>query len=224
MKQVILILALILTSLLSSFAQHKLPGLPYKYSALEPFVDSTTMYIHINNHHAAYVNNLNKALEEYPELQNKSIEELLKKLNKLPDNIQKVVRNSGGGHFNHCLFWRVLAPAETVFMSAKLEKVIMKNFESVDAFKAQFEKAATSQFGSGWAWLVKLPSGKLRIISTNNQDNTLMPTAEVKGKPILTLDLWEHAYYLKYQSKRAIYIKSFWNIVNWAEVEKIYNE
>ena len=224
MKQVILILALILTSLLSSFAQHKLPGLPYKYSALEPFVDSTTMYIHINNHHAAYVNNLNKALEEYPELQNKSIEELLKKLNKLPDNIQKVVRNSGGGHFNHCLFWRVLAPTETVFMSAKLEKVIMKNFESVDAFKAQFEKAATSQFGSGWAWLVKLPSGKLRIISTNNQDNTLMPTAEVKGKPILTLDLWEHAYYLKYQSKRATYIKSFWNIVNWAEVEKLYNE
>jgi Fe-Mn family superoxide dismutase len=224
MKQVILTLALILTALFSGFAQHKLPGLPYKYSALEPFVDSTTMYIHLNNHHATYVNNLNKALEKYPELQNKSIDELLKSLNKLPVDIQTVVRNSGGGHFNHCLFWTVLAPAETAPMSAKLEKLIMKNFESVDAFKAEFEKAATSRFGSGWAWVIKLPSGKLRIISTANQDNSLMPTSEVKGKPILTLDVWEHAYYLKYQSKRAAYIKAFWNIVNWTEVERLYFE
>jgi len=224
MKQVILTLALILTALFSSFAQHKLPGLPYKYSALEPFVDSTTMYIHLNNHHAAYVNNLNKALEKYPELQNKSIEELLTGFNSLPADIQTVVRNSGGGHYNHMLFWKILAPAKTTSISEKMEKAIIKDFKSIDAFKAEFETAAASRFGSGWAWLIKLPSGKLSIVSTANQDNNIMQIAEIKGKPILALDVWEHAYYLKYQSKRAAYIKAFWNIVNWTEVERLYNE
>jgi superoxide dismutase, Fe-Mn family len=221
MKRFNLLLVLFFSISLLSFGQYKLPDLPYKYSALEPYIDSTTMRIHHDLHHAAYVTNLNKALEKYPELYKKSVLELIQNLDKLPADVQTAVRNQGGGVYNHSFFWKIMAPVGTANMSAKLEKVLIENFGSVDAFKAEFEKAAIGRFGSGWAWLIKLPSGKLRIISTPNQDNPLMSIAEVKGKPVLTLDVWEHAYYLKYQNKRAAYAKAFWNVVNWTEVEKL---
>jgi len=221
MKRTNLSLILFLACTMVVFGQFKQTPLPYKYSALEPYIDSTTMYIHFNNHHATYCANLNKALEKYPELYKKSVIELIQGLNDLPADIQTAVRNQGGGFYNHSLFWTMMAPAGTAPLSPKLEKILTENFGSVDAFKIEFEKAAASRFGSGWAWLIKDPSGKLRIISTANQDSPLLPMAEVKGKPVLTLDVWEHAYYLKYQSKRAAYIKAFWNVVNWTEVEKL---
>ena len=204
-----------------SFGQFKLPALPYKYNALEPYIDSTTMRIHHDLHHATYVSNLNKALEKYPELYKKDVLELIQNLNQLPAEIQTAVRNNAGGVWNHSFFWTIMAPAGTATISAKMEKMLIANFGSVDNFKAEFEKAAVGRFGSGWAWLIKDSSGKLRIISTPNQDNPLSPNAEVKGTPVLTLDVWEHAYYLKYQNKRAAYAKAFWNVVNWTEVEKL---
>lgn len=221
MKRIILSLSVIFLVILSLSAQYSLPKLSYSYSALEPYIDSTTMYIHYNNHHAAYVNNLNAALKNYPELQKKSLAELLQNINILPVEIQTAVRNNGGGHYNHTLFWSLLAPPNSTKMSKKLKKELERNFQSIDNFKAEFEKAATGRFGSGWAWLIKDNNDKLQIISTPNQDNPIMPFAEVKGTPILTLDVWEHAYYLKYQSKRADYIKAFWEVVNWVEVEKL---
>lgn len=221
MKRLKLLTILLFSISLLSFGQFKLPALGFKYNALEPYIDSTTMYIHYNFHHATYVNNLNKALEKYPELYKKDILDLIQHLNELPADIQTAVKNNGGGYYNHSFFWTVLAPAGTANMSPKLEKILVDNFGSVDAFKAEFEKAAVGRFGSGWVWLIKEPSGKLRIISTANQDNPLMPMAEVKGKPVLTLDVWEHAYYLKYQNKRAAYAKAFWNVVNWTEVERL---
>jgi len=221
MKRTNLSLILFLACTMVVFGQFKQTPLPYKYSALEPYIDSTTMYIHFNNHHATYCANLNKALEKYPELYKKSVIELIQGLNDLPADIQTAVRNQGGGFYNHSLFWTMMAPAGTAPLSPKLEKILTENFGSVDAFKIEFEKAAASRFGSGWAWLIKDPSGKLRITSTANQDSPLLPMAEVKGKPVLTLDVWEHAYYLKYQSKRAAYIKAFWNVVNWTEVERL---
>ena len=147
--------------------------------------------------------------------------ELIQNLNQLPAEIQTAVRNNAGGVWNHSFFWTIMAPAGTATISAKMEKMLIANFGSVDNFKAEFEKAAVGRFGSGWAWLIKDSSGKLRIISTPNQDNPLSPNAEVKGTPVLTLDVWEHAYYLKYQNKRAAYAKAFWNVVNWTEVEKL---
>jgi len=206
------------------FGQYKLPDLPFKYSALEPYIDSTTMRIHRDSHHAGYTSNLNKALEKYPELYKKEALELLKNLDELPADIQTAVRNNGGGYYNHCFFWTILAPAGTANMTPKLEKKLIDNFGSIDAFKAEFEKAAISRFGSGWVWLIKGVDGKLSIISTANQDNPLMQDAKVKGIPVLTLDVWEHAYYLKYQSKRAAYAKAFWNVVNWREVERLIGE
>ena len=221
MKRLKLLTILLFSISLLSFGQFKLPALGFKYNALEPYIDSTTMYIHYNFHHATYVNNLNKALEKYPELYKKDILDLIQHLNELPADIQTAVKNNGGGYYNHSFFWTVLAPAGTATMSPRLEKILVDNFGSVDAFKAEFEKAAVGRFGSGWVWLIKEPSGKLRIISTANQDNPLMPMAEMKGKPVLTLDVWEHAYYLKYQNKRAAYAKAFWNVVNWTEVERL---
>lgn len=221
MKRINVSIILFLTAITVAFGQFKLADLPYKYSALEPYIDSTTMRIHHDVHHATYTSNLNKALEKYPELYKKGITELLQNLNEVPTDIQMAVRNHGGGYYNHTFFWSIMAPAGTANMSAKMEKLLIDNFTSVDAFKAEFEKAATSRFGSGWAWLIKEPSGKLRIISTANQDSPLLPMDEVKGTPLLTLDVWEHAYYLKYQSKRAAYAKAFWNVVNWTEVEKL---
>jgi superoxide dismutase, Fe-Mn family len=207
-----------------SFGQFKLAPLPFKYNALEPYIDSTTMYIHYNFHHTTYLNNLNKALEKHPELYKKDILELIQGLNDLPADVQTAVRYNGGGFYNHSLFWTLLAPAGSANMSPKMEKILTGNFKSVDAFKAEFEKAALGRFGSGWVWLIKDSSGKLRIISTPNQDNPLMPNAVIKGKPVLTLDVWEHAYYLKYQNKRAAYAKAFWNVVNWTEVEKLVEQ
>jgi Fe-Mn family superoxide dismutase len=224
MKRILISIAVWLVALVSSFAQFSVPELPYKYDALEPYFDSTTMYIHLNNHHASYVNKLNTTLADYPELQKKSLDEILGNLNELPVIIQTTVRNTGGGHYNHSLFWKILAPAGSTKMSNKLSKILKWNFGSVDNFKLEFEKAATSQFGSGWAWLVKEPSGKLTISSTANQDNPIMADSKVKGKPDLALDVWEHAYYLKYQSKRAAFSQAFWNVVNWDEVEKLILE
>lgn len=221
MKRFNSLFILFLTVPLLSYGQYKLSPLPYKYNALEPYIDSTTMRIHHDLHHATYVTNLNKALEKYPELYKKTELELIQNLTQLPKEIQTAVRNNGGGVYNHNFFWKIMAPAGTANMSAKMEKMLIDNFGSVDAFKAEFEKAALGRFGSGWAWLIKDASGKLLITSTPNQDNPLMPTAEVKGKPVLTLDVWEHAYYLKYQNKRAAYAKAFWNVVNWTEVEKL---
>jgi Fe-Mn family superoxide dismutase len=183
-----------------------LPALPYAFDALEPHIDRLTMEIHHDRHHKAYVDNLNKALPGTT----KSIEEILASVSSQP----VAVRNNGGGHWNHSFFWNVLAPAKGSKPSVALAKQIDTDFGSFDAFKAEFAKAATSRFGSGWAWLIK-KDGKLVISSTPNQDNPLMDLAEVKGKPILALDVWEHAYYLKYMNKRADYIAAFWNLVNW---------
>jgi superoxide dismutase, Fe-Mn family len=221
MKRFKTILFIFCTISLVSFGQFKLPVLQFKYNALEPTIDSTTMYIHYNFHHAAYTNNLNKVLEKHPELYKKDILELIQNINKLPADIQTAVTNNGGGYYNHSFFWSILAPAGTTPMSPKLEKILIENFGSMDAFKAEFEKAAVGQFGSGWAWVIKEKTGKLRIISTPNQDNPLMQKAEVKGKPVLCIDVWEHAYYLKYQNKRIAYVKAFWNVVNWTEVERL---
>ncbi len=218
-----IIFSLLATFILTTgaFAQHSLPLLPYKYTALEPYIDSVTMRIHHQNHHAAYVNNLNKALEKYPEWQSKSLIELQESIESLPADIQSAVRNNGGGHYNHSLFWELLAPAGTSKISKKTENALIKNFGSVNDFKEQFAKAATGRFGSGWAWLVQSPDGKLSILSTANQDNPLMKSVLGNVQPILALDVWEHAYYLKHQSRRAAYINDFWNVVNWDKVDKL---
>ena len=183
-----------------------LPSLPYAFDALEPHIDRLTMEIHHDRHHKAYVDNLNKALPGTT----KTLEEILGSVSTQP----VAVRNNGGGHWNHSFFWNVLAPAKGSKPSATLAKQIDTDFGSFDAFKTEFAKAATSRFGSGWAWLIK-KEGRLVISSTPNQDNPLMDLAEVKGQPILALDVWEHAYYLKYMNKRADYIAAFWNLVNW---------
>lgn len=183
-----------------------LPALPYAFDALEPHIDRLTMEIHHDRHHKAYVDNLNKALPGTT----KTLEEILAMVSTQP----VAVRNNGGGHWNHSFFWNVLAPAKGSKPSAALAKQIDTDFGSFEAFKAEFAKAATSRFGSGWAWLIK-KEGRLVISSSPNQDNPLMDLAEVKGQPILALDVWEHAYYLKYMNKRADYIAAFWNLVNW---------
>jgi Fe-Mn family superoxide dismutase len=187
-------------------APFTLPALPYAFDALEPHFDKLTMEIHHDRHHKAYVDNLNKALPSTT----KSLEELLATVSSQP----VAVRNNGGGHWNHSFFWQLLAPATAKQPSAALLAQIQKDFGSLENLKVEFGKAATSRFGSGWAWLL-VKEGKLVISSTPNQDNPLMDVAEVKGKPILALDVWEHAYYLKYQNKRADYINAFWNVVNW---------
>jgi len=222
MKRINFLVTLLVFGFSLVFGQYKLPELPYAYGALEPYIDSTTMRIHHDAHHANYVNNLNKTLEKYPEYSKTDIVTLLKNINKLPIEIQTAVRNNGGGHYNHSLFWTIMAPPNTTKMSAELENALIKNFGSVDDFKAKFEAAAIGRFGSGWAWLLKKPTGELYVESTANQDNMLMPFNTLKGKPILILDVWEHAYYLKYQSKRAAYVKAFWNVVNWDKVSELY--
>lgn len=196
---------------------HQLPPLPYAFDALEPHIDAQTMEIHHDRHHATYVNNLNAALEGHPDLQAKSVEELISNLDAVPESIRTAVRNNGGGHANHTLFWEILSPNGGGAPSGALADAINATFGSFDNFKAEFTKAATGRFGSGWAWLV-VDNGKLAVTSTPNQDSPLM-----EGKtPILGLDVWEHAYYLKYQNKRPDYINAFWNIVNWDEVSKRY--
>ena len=195
----------------------ELPTLPYALDALEPYIDKATMEIHHGKHHNAYVTNLNKALEG-SELTNKSIEELLANISKAP----AAVRNNGGGHYNHSLFWTLLSTQGAKSPSGELAEAINKKFGSLDKFKEEFAAAATTRFGSGWAWLIS-NGGNLEITSTPNQDNPLMDIAEKKGTPILGLDVWEHAYYLKYQNKRPDYIAAFWNVVNWDVVQKLYS-
>lgn len=197
---------------------HQLPALPYANNALEPHIDETTMMIHHDRHHNAYVTNLNAALESAPELQSKSIEELIADLDSVPESIRTAVRNNGGGHANHSLFWEVIGPNGGGAPSGALAAAIDSELGGLEQFKADFAKAATTRFGSGWAFLAVDSEGKLSVYSLPNQDSPIM-----EGKtPILGLDVWEHAYYLNYQNKRPDYIAAFWNVVNWSEVEKRY--
>lgn len=193
--------------------KHELPKLEYDFAALEPYIDEETMKIHHGKHHQAYVNNLNAALEKYPDLQKKSVTELIRDLDSVPEDIRTAVRNNGGGHLNHSHFWKWMAKAEGQMPEGELLDAINASFGSFEAFKEVFSKAAATRFGSGWAWLV-LNGGKLEVVSTPNQDN---PISEGKT-PILGLDVWEHAYYLKYQNRRPDYIKEWFNVVNWKEV------
>lgn len=196
----------------------ELPKLPYAEDALEPYIDAQTMNIHHTKHHQAYINNLNAALEKHPELANKSLEDLLSDLNALPEDIRTAVRNNGGGTWNHNMFWEIMAPKMGGSPTGELIRVLEASFGSFDAFKDEFTKAATTRFGSGWAWLVKRGEG-LAVISMPNQD---VPLSEGMT-PILGLDVWEHAYYLKYQNRRPEYIANWWNVVNWDEVTKRYD-
>lgn len=189
-----------------------LPALPYAYDALEPHIDKETMTIHHDKHHQAYVDNLNKAVAG-TDNENKSIEELIKSAG----TISPAVRNNGGGHWNHTFFWEILKKNDGGKPSGRLAEAIDAAFGSFDAFKEKFNAAGTTRFGSGWAWLI-VKDGKLEVSSTPNQDNPLMDVAEVKGTPILGCDVWEHAYYLKYQNKRPAYLEAFWNVVNWDAV------
>ncbi len=196
-----------------------LPALPYAFDALEPHIDAKTMEIHHDKHHQAYITNVNKALESAPELASKSVEELLaNNCAIVPDAIKTAVRNNGGGHHNHSMFWTILGPKAGGAPVGNLAQAITGAFGGFDAFKEKFNAAATTRFGSGWAWLVKSGSA-IEIISTANQDSPLM-----EGKfPVIGLDVWEHAYYLKYQNRRPEYIGAWWNVVNWAEAEKRFN-
>jgi Fe-Mn family superoxide dismutase len=192
-----------------------LPALPYPKDSLEPYIDAMTMEIHHDKHHKAYVTNLNNALANAEDDKTK-IEDILKNISKYP----VAVRNNGGGHYNHSMFWSILSPEGGGSPSGKLADVINTAFGSFEEFKKKFSEAAVGRFGSGWAWLIKNSSGKLEISSTSNQDNPLMDIAETKGFPVLGLDVWEHAYYLKYQNRRPDYITSWWNVINWQEVAK----
>ena len=202
---------------------HSLPALPYALDALEPNIDAKTMEIHHGKHHNAYVTNLNKALEGQVDLQKKSIEQLIANISAVPENIRGAVRNNGGGHYNHSLFWTILSPKGGGQPSGDLAAAINKEFGSFDAFKEKFTAAATTRFGSGWAWLY-VSGGKLAIGSTPNQDNPLMDVSDIKGTPIIGLDVWEHAYYLKYQNRRPEYIAAFWNVVDWNAAAKRFKE
>jgi len=194
---------------------HEVPPLPYDYAALEPHIDEQTMRIHHDKHHAAYVTNLNAALEKYPELQKKSVDDLIRGINTVPEDIRTAVRNNGGGHVNHTMFWQIMGPRAGGAPTGAIADAINGAFGSFDKFKEELKKAAVGRFGSGWAWVID-NGGRLSIESTANQDSPLM---EGK-KPILGLDVWEHAYYLKYQNRRPDYITAWWNVVNWDEVNK----
>lgn len=199
---------------------YELPQLDYPYDALEPHIDARTMEIHHNNHHGTYVKNLNAALEGHPDLAGKDVEALLADLDKLPEAIRTAVRNNGGGHYNHTLFWSILGPGKGGEPSGDLGKGIAETFGSFDGLKAEFKKAALGRFGSGWAWLFIDNAGKLAITSTPNQDN---PVSSGNNRLIVGLDLWEHAYYLKYQSRRAEYVDAWWNVVNWDSAADRYD-
>lgn len=194
----------------------ELPMLPYPEDALEEFIDAQTMNLHYNKHHQGYVKKLNNAISG-SELEEKALDEILRNISQY----STAVRNNGGGHFNHSLFWTVMSPEGGGEPGAELKEVIEKDFGSFQKFQEQFELMATSQFGSGWAWLV-VDDGKLKVGSTPNQDNPLMDITEIEGTPILALDVWEHAYYLKYQNRRPDYVRNFWKVVNWEEVNRRY--
>jgi len=192
-----------------------LPALPYAADALEPHIDKQTMEIHHGKHHQAYINNLNAALENYPDLQSKSVEDLISAIGSVPEDIRTAVRNNGGGHANHSMFWQIMGPNAGGPPTGAIAEAIAAAFGSFDTFKEQFAKAAAGRFGSGWAWLVE-QGGKLAIESTPNQDSPLMDGK----KAIFGLDVWEHAYYLKYQNRRPDYVTAWWNVVNWTEINK----
>ena len=201
---------------------HELPKLPYATDALEPHIDARTMEIHHGKHHGTYVAKLNAALEGRPELASKSLCELLRGLHSIPEDIRNAVRNNGGGHANHSFFWQILGPNAGGSPAGALAEDIQANFGSFDAFKEKFEAAGIARFGSGWVWLFVNQNGQLEIGSSPNQDNPLMH--EKPGIPVLGCDVWEHAYYLKYQNRRPEYLKAFWNVVNWDEVSKRYED
>jgi superoxide dismutase, Fe-Mn family len=199
---------------------HQLPALPYAFNALEPHIDAQTMEIHHDRHHATYVNNLNAALEKYPDLQNKSIEELISNMNAVPEDIRTAVRNNGGGHANHSLFWQIMGPNGGGQPPAGRLADALAKLGSFDEIKTKVNQAGATRFGSGWAWISAEQGGNLRIESTPNQDSPLM-----EGRtPILGIDVWEHAYYLKYQNKRPDYLGAWWNTVNWSKVQELYEK
>ncbi|WP_435021581.1 superoxide dismutase [Tundrisphaera sp. TA3] len=200
-------------------AEYTVPPLPYDNAALEPHIDAKTMEIHHDKHHAAYVNNLNAALKDHPQLQGKPIDELIANLDAVPESARTAVRNNGGGHANHSLFWTLLKPGGgSGEPTGAIGEAIASELGGFAAFKEAFTKAATTRFGSGWAWLIVGKDGKLAVTSTPNQDSPVMEGL----KPLLGLDVWEHAYYLKYQNRRPDYISAFWNVINWDEVNKLY--
>ena len=194
----------------------ELPPLPYAFNALEPHIDAQTMQFHHDKHHATYVKNLNGAIEKHPELKGKSVEQLLADLKNVPEGIRTTVRNNGGGHVNHSMFWRIMKPNGGGEPTGAIAAIIKQNFGSFDKFKTQFNQAGEKRFGSGWAWLVRTRDGKYLITSTPNQDSPLMDG----NYPIMGNDVWEHAYYLKYQNRRAEYLKAWWNVINWDEVNR----
>jgi superoxide dismutase, Fe-Mn family len=198
----------------------KLPPLPYAYDALEPHIDKATMEFHHDKHHAAYVKNLNAALDKHPELKDKTIEQLLSNLNSVPEDIRTTVRNNGGGHVNHSMFWEIMKPNGGGEPTGAIASAINQNFGSYTEFKKLFNEAGTKRFGSGWAWLVRNKNGKLEVISTANQDS---PISEGKF-PIMGNDVWEHAYYLRYQNRRAEYLDAWWNVLNWDEINKRFTK
>ncbi len=195
---------------------HEVPPLPYDYSALEPYIDTQTMQLHHDKHHLAYVTNLNAALEKAPQLQGKNVEDILRDLTAVPDAVRAAVRNNGGGHVNHTMFWQIMAPKAGGNPTGAIAEAITSTFGDFAAFKEKFNDAGLKQFGSGWAWLVRDKEGKLQIVSTPNQDTPLSQGLY----PVMGNDVWEHAYYLKYQNRRADYLKEWWNVVNWAEVNR----
>jgi Fe-Mn family superoxide dismutase len=203
-----------------SYMAHEVPPLPYDYAALEPTIDTQTMHLHHDKHHFAYVTNLNAALEKAPALQTKSAEDLLRNLNSVPEGIRTAVRNNGGGHVNHTMFWKIMGPNAGGAPTGEIADAIKSTFGDFNTFKEKFNDAGVKQFGSGWAWLVKGADGKLAITSTPNQDNPMS-----NGQfPVMGNDVWEHAYYLKYQNRRADYLKEWWNVVNWTEVNRRLKE
>jgi Fe-Mn family superoxide dismutase len=196
-----------------------LPALPYEYSALEPHIDTETMHLHHDKHHAAYVNNLNAALKDQPAFANLTIEELVRRIHEVPETIRTAVRNNGGGHINHTMFWEIMTPGGSKAPTGELATAIHAKFGSFDAFKAAFNDAGAKRFGSGWAWLILDKNHELAVVSTANQDSPFM-----EGNfPVLGNDVWEHAYYLKYQNRRPDYLAAWWNVVNWDEVAKRYH-
>ncbi|HZE07339.1 MAG TPA: superoxide dismutase [Gemmatimonadaceae bacterium] len=195
-----------------------LPALPYDFAALEPHIDAKTMEIHHGKHHQAYVNNLNAAIEKAPELAKKSLDDLIRNIASVPESVRTAVRNNGGGHWNHSMFWQIMAPKAGGEPGGKIGAAIKSAFGDFAKFREQFNAAGAGRFGSGWAWLIST-QGKLSISSTPNQDNPLMDGQ----KPIMGLDVWEHAYYLKYQNRRPDYMNAWWNVVNWKEVEKRFS-
>lgn len=203
-----------------SDSQFELKPLPYAYDALEPYIDKETMMLHHDKHEKAYLDNLNKAISKYPELYRKGIEGILKDLNSVPEDIRETVKNNAGGVYNHEFFWSIMSPEKNQSPSGDLLKAINKDFQSFDNFKAKFKEAALGRFGSGWAFLVKDKDGKLSIISTANQDSPISQNLT----PIIGIDVWEHAYYLKYQNRRGDYIDNWWNVVNWKQAENNYSD